>query len=99
MKKDISIQIPRLHAEAMADLIAKTPRTELPIHIDYEILCEFCEAVENANRLEKAIYNCGLRQFGMQSLRNDEVKTFDVNPEVALTLACFMEYFRRKDEP
>lgn len=96
MKKDISIQIPRLHAEAIADLILKTPVEELPHFIDRDVLDEFVEAVQNASRLEKAIYHCGLRQFGMMSLHSEETKTFDVNPEVALTLAYFMEEYKRR---
>lgn len=96
MKKDISIQIPRLHAEAIADLISKIPRVEIPLHIDYDILYEFYDAVEHAIRLEKAIYNCGLRQFGMMSLQGKEFETFDINPEVALALACFMEFIKQR---
>lgn len=96
MKKDISIQIPRLHAEAIADLISKIPRIEIPLHIDYDILCEFYDAVEHATRLEKAIYNSGLRQFGMMTLQSKEFETIDINPEVALALACFMEYVKQR---
>lgn len=98
MKKDISIQIPRLHAEAMADLIAKTPREDLPLHIDIDFLYEFEDAVRNAIRLENAIYHCGLRQFGMMSLSSGEINTFDINPEVALTLAYFMEEYKRRKQ-
>lgn len=96
MKKDISIQIPRLHAEAIADLIFKTSRADLPANIDIDLLYEFMEAVENASRLEKAIYHCGLRQFGMMSMASEEIRTFDINPEVALTLAYFMEEYKRR---
>lgn len=96
MKRDISIQIPRLHAEAIADLIFKTPRADLPANIDIDLLYEFMEAVENANRLEKAIYHSGLRQFGMMTLQSKEFETFDINPEVALTLAYFMEEYKRR---
>lgn len=96
MKKDVSIQIPRLHAEAIADLIFKTPVNELPHFIDRDVLDEFTEAVENANRLEKAIYHSGLRQFGMMTLQSKEFETFDINPEVALTLAYFMEEYKRR---
>jgi len=96
MRIDITIQIPRLHAEVIADLVRKTPRENLPEFIDYETLCEFTEAVENANRLEKSIYHSGLRQFGMQSLRNDETKTFGITSDIARELAYFMEDYKRK---
>lgn len=96
MKKNVSIQIPRLHAEAIADLISQIPRIEIPLHIDYDVLCEFFDAVDYATRLEKAIYNSGLRQFGMMTVQSKEVKTFDINPEVALTLACFMEFINQR---
>lgn len=95
MMNPVTIQIPRLHADALASLIIKTPRERLPTFLDYEHLMEFVEGVEAAKRLENAIYNCGLRQFGMQSLRNDRVETFEVSPAVALSLAYFMEEHKR----
>lgn len=95
MKTDISMKFPRLHADLIVDLILKTPREQIPLHVDYDYLCEFVEAVENAKRLEQSIYNCGLRQFGMQMLSNEEISEFDITPRVALALAGFMEEYKR----
>ncbi|AAX78544.1 hypothetical protein AVU18_gp215 [Citrobacter phage IME-CF2] len=95
MKTDISMKLSRLHADLIADLILKTPREQIPLHVDYDYLCEFVEAVENAKRLEQSIYNCGLRQFGMQSLCGEEISEFDITPKVALALAGFMTEYRR----
>lgn len=95
MKTDVSIQIPRLHAEAIADLIHKTPREEIAQFVDYDVLEEFTEAVEHAVRLERAVYGCGLRQFGMMTVHSKQTETFDITPRIALELACFMEQYKR----
>ena len=49
-------------------------------------------------RLEKSIARCGLRQFGMMAVTPDMIKSVDVTPEVALSLAYFMESYKRGRE-
>ena len=94
----MNIHLPRLYAELVADLILKSDRSTMEYYHVWEHLDNFAEAVENMIRLEKSIARCGLRQFGMMAVTPDMIKSVDVTPEVALSLAYFMESYKRGRE-
>lgn len=94
----MNIHLPRLYAELVADLILKSDRSTMEDYHDWEHLDNFAEDVENMIRLEKSIARCGLRQFGMMAVTPGMIESVDVTPEVALSLAYFMESYKRGRE-
>ena len=89
----MNIHLPRLYAELVADLILKSDRSTMEDYHDWEHLDNFAVI-----RLEKSIARCGLRQFGMMAVTPGMIESVDVTPEVALSLAYFMESYKRGRE-